>query len=64
MSWVQAALAECMRAIGSMCKILLDGLKADGKAAAQLAFNAEGPYELSPQASHTSLPCAFSTIIT
>ena len=53
-SWVrcmQAAIEESLRGMGSMCSALLEQLKADAKLAVKQALNANGPFELSPQAS-------------
>jgi len=48
---VQAALVKCASGISSICKGLLDQLKADAKQAAKQALNADGPNELIAQAS-------------
>ena len=53
-SWVwcmQAAMEESLCGMGSMCSALLEQLKADAKLAVKQALNANGPFELSPQAS-------------
>lgn len=55
---MQAAVTECLQGMGSMCKGLLDQLKADAKLAVKQALNANGPFELSPQAS-----CLVSSLV-
>ncbi|KAL0024070.1 hypothetical protein WJX79_002966 [Trebouxia sp. C0005] len=45
----RAALEQCALGISSICKALLDQLKADAKTAAKQALRADGPTELTPQ---------------
>ncbi len=47
----QAALEKCASGISRICKGLLDQLKADARMAAKQALSADGPIELTPQAS-------------
>ena len=48
---IQAAIAECSKGTGSICTALLEQLKADAKLAGKQALTADGPSELTPQAS-------------
>lgn len=52
MSGMQAAVADCLHGLGAMCQALLAQLKADAKVAVKQALAADGPFELSPQASY------------
>lgn len=52
MSGMQAAVADCLRGVGAMCQAQLAQLKADAKLAVKQALSADGPFELSPQASY------------
>ena len=47
----QAALEKCASGISRICRGLLDQLKADARLAAKQALSADGPTELTPQAS-------------
>lgn len=49
---MQAVVADCLRGVGAMCQALLTQLKADAKVAVKQALSADGPFELSPQASY------------
>lgn len=51
MCGIQAAITDCLHGMGGMCKALLEQLKADAKLAVKQALSADGPFELSPQAS-------------
>ena len=48
---MQAALESCLVGTESICRGLLEQLKADAKLAVKQALKADGPFELSPQAS-------------
>lgn len=47
----QAALRECAAGVATVCEVLLDQLKSEAKLAAQQALSADGPTQLTPQAS-------------
>lgn len=48
----QAAITDCLHGMGTMCMALLEQLKTDAKLAVKQALAADGPFELSPQASY------------
>lgn len=52
----QAAIQDCLHGMGAMCMALLEQLKADAKLAVKQALAADGPFELSPQASYLVVP--------